>query len=194
MADSTSTPQAPPAQNGSPDAPGSQPQPAQQQPAPQPGNRRRALLIVAIVGVILLVGGYLFYQYAQTYESTDDAQVDCHLVAVASRIQGTVTAINVDENQFVKGGEVVAEIDPRDYQVAAEQARAELSQSQADIEAQHPNVPITQTTSETSISTAQAQVTTAEAAVASAEHDAAAAVGRQREAEAQARQAEANAA
>jgi membrane fusion protein (multidrug efflux system) len=160
--------------------------------APPPGNRRRALLIVAVIGIILAVGGYFFYQYSQTYESTDDAQVDCHLVAVASRIQGTVTAVHTDENQFVKAGQVVAKIDPRDFQVAAAQAKAQLTQSQADIDAQHPNVPITQVTSLTDISTGQAQVQTAEAAVSAAEHDAAAALGRQREAEAEERQAEAN--
>jgi membrane fusion protein (multidrug efflux system) len=180
MADSTPTPpQVPPA----PTAPAA--------PPPNPGNRRRALLIVALIGLILAVGGFLYYQYAQTYESTDDAQVDCHLVGVASRIQGTVTAVNTDENQFVKTGDVVVEIDPRDFQVAADQARADLTQSQADIEAQHPNVPITETTSETNISTAQSQVDSAAAAVASAEHDAAAAIGRQRESEAQTHQAEA---
>jgi membrane fusion protein (multidrug efflux system) len=118
--------------------------------------------------------------------------VDCHLVPVASRITGTVTAVYVDENQFVKAGETVVSIDPRDFQVAADQARADLTQSQADIEAQHPNVPITQTTSETNISTAQAQVDSADAAVGSAEHDAAAALGRLREAEAQLHQTEAN--
>ena len=188
MADSTQTP--PPASAAQSPPAAAPAQPAT--PAPPPGNRRRALLIVAGVGLILLVAGFFYYQYAQTYESTDDAQVDCHLVAVASRIQGTVTAVHTDENQFVQAGEVVAEIDPRDFQVAAAQARAELTQSQADIEAQHPNVPITQTASETNISTGQAQVQTAEAAVSAAEHDAAAALGRQREAEAEERQAEAN--
>ena len=183
MADSTQTPpQAPPAAPVAPVAP----------PTPPPGNRRRALLIVALVGLILLVGGFFYYQYTETYESTDDAEVDCHLVGVASRIQGTVTAVHVDENQFVKAGELVVEIDPRDFQVAAAQAKAELTQSQADIQAQHPNVPITQTGSETNISTGQAEVQTGEAAVSAAEHDAAAALGRQREAEAQLHQAEAN--
>jgi len=183
MADSPSTPpQAQPAP-ATPAAPAA--------PPPNPANRRRALLIVALIGAVLLVGGFLYYQYAQTYESTDDAQVDCHLVPVASRIQGTVTGVYVDENQFVKAGEVVVDVDPRDFQVAADQARAQLTQSQADIEAQHPNVPITQTSSETSISTGQAEVQTQEAAVASAEHDAAAARARQTEAEAQSQQAEA---
>src|SRR6202035_4423418 len=103
MADSTSNPpQAPPAPPADP--------PAQTAPPPAPGNRRRALLIVAVIGLLLLVGGFFYYQYAQTYESTDDAQVESHLVAVGSRIQGTVTAVHVDENQFVKAGEVVTEI------------------------------------------------------------------------------------
>ena len=118
MADSTSTlPQAPP-QAAAPPTPA-----APAAPPPNPRNRSRALLIVALVGVILAVGGYFFYQYTQTYESTDDAQVDCHLVPVASRIQGTVTAVHVDENQFVKTGEVVVEIDPRDYQVQRRKPR-----------------------------------------------------------------------
>src|SRR5581483_1631922 len=95
---------------------------------PAPRKRGKAMLIVAIVGAILLVGGTAFYLYAQTYEYTDDAMVDCHLNAVSSRIAGTLTAVNTEENHFVKEGEVLATIDPRDYQVAAEQAQAELTQ------------------------------------------------------------------
>jgi membrane fusion protein (multidrug efflux system) len=168
-----------------------QPTGAQQQPM-QPRKRRRALLIVAIIGVLLAIGGFMFYQYAQTYESTDDAQVDAHLNGVSSRIQGTVIAVNVDENQFVTEGQVLAKIDPRDYQVARAQAEAQLSQSQADIAAEHPNVPITETTSETNISAAQAQVDTQLAALAAAEQDIAAARQRLTQSEAQLREAEAN--
>ena len=150
------------------------------------------MLIVAIIGLLLAVGGFMFYQYAQTYESTDDAQVDAHLNGVSSRIQGTVTAVNADENQFVSAGEVLAKIDPRDYQVAAEQAQAQLSQSHADIAAEHPNVPITETANETNISAGQAQVDTQLAALAAAEQDTAVARQRLSQAEAQLREAEAN--
>ena len=94
---------------------------------------------------------------------------------VSSRIQGTVLAVNAEENQFVTAGETLAKIDPRDYQVAAEQAKAQLSQSHADIAAQHPNVPITETANETNISTGQAQVDTQLAALAAAEQNTAAA-------------------
>lgn len=181
----------PPQQASGPQA--SQPAPAAQQPMP-PRKRRRAMLIVAIIGLLLAVGGFMFYQYAQTYESTDDAQVDAHLNGVSSRIQGTVTAVNADENQFVSAGEVLAKIDPRDYQVATEQAQAQLSQSQAGIAAEHPNVPITETANETNISAGQAQVDTQLAALAAAEQDTAVARQRLGQAEAQLREAEANSA
>jgi membrane fusion protein, multidrug efflux system len=189
-------PEAPESQNPAPD---NQAQPAQPaaQPAPAaqpmpPRKRRRAMLIVAVIGLLLAVGGFMFYQYAQTYESTDDAMVDAHLNGVSSRIQGTVTAVNADENQFVSAGQVLATIDPRDYQVAAAQAQAQLSQSQANIAAEHPNVPITETANETNISTGQAQVETQLAALAAAEQDTAVARQRLNQAEAQLREAEAN--
>ena len=160
----------------------------------QVGRRRRALLIVAIIGIILAVGGFFYYQYAQTYESTDDAAIDAHLNGISSRIQGTVTAVNTDENQFVTAGQVIAQVDPRDYQVSVAQAKAQLTQSQADIAAEHPNVPITQTTSETSIATGQTQIDTAQATLSVAEHDLSAAQQRLNQAEADVRQAEANSA
>jgi membrane fusion protein (multidrug efflux system) len=133
---------------------------------------------------MLATGGVLYYRYAQTYETTDDAQVDGHLNGVSSRIAGVVTGVYVDENQFVKAGQLVAEIDPKDYQVAVLQAKAEVAQKQAEIQVQNPNVPITETSSETNISTAQADVATADAAVAWAERDYVASQGRLREAEA----------
>jgi membrane fusion protein, multidrug efflux system len=168
-----------------------QPQAAPSQtPAPRKGSK--ALLVVAFIGALLLIGGIAFYLYAQTYESTDDAMVDCHINNVSSRIAGTLTSVRVDENQFVNQGDVLATIDPRDYRVAVEQAQAQLTQSQADIAAQHPNVPITQVNSETSISTAQAQLDTQQAALAAAEQDLAAARERVAQSQAELREAEAN--
>jgi membrane fusion protein (multidrug efflux system) len=155
-----------------------------QAPAPRTRGRGRALLIVFLIGALLATGGVLYYRYAQTYETTDDAQVDGHLNGVSSRIAGYVVRVYVDENQFVKAGQLVAEIDSKDYQVALSQAKAEVAQKQAEIQVQNPNVPITETSSETNISTAQADVATADAAVAWAERDYLAAQGRLREAEA----------
>ncbi|PWU01229.1 MAG: HlyD family secretion protein [Terriglobia bacterium] len=154
------------------------------EPPPRTRGRWKALVIVLLIGVVLAVAGALYWRYAQTYESTDDAQVDAHMSAIGARIAGTITAVYVDENQFVKAGQLVAETDPRDYQVALQQSQAEIAQRQAEIQVQSPNISITETSSQTNISTAQADVATADAAVGWAERDYLAAQGRLREAEA----------
>jgi membrane fusion protein (multidrug efflux system) len=158
--------------------------PEDPRPPSRTRGRGRALLVVLVIGALVATAGFLYWNYAQEYESTDDAQVDGHLNAISSRIAGTIINVCVEENQFVKAGTLVAEIDPRDYEVALEQAKAELSQKQAEVQVQDPNVPMTEVTSQTTILSAEADVATADAAVAWAERDLVAAQGRLREAEA----------
>lgn len=153
-------------------------------PSSRTRGRARSLLVVLFIGATLATAGFFYWRYTLTYESTDDAQVDGHLNGISARIAGTITAVHFDENQPVKAGDVMAEIDPRDYDIALAQARAELAQKQAEIRVQDPNVPIIETSSQTTIDTASADVATAEAAVAGAERDYVAAQGRLREAEA----------
>ncbi len=147
-------------------------------------NRRRSLVLVGILGVLIVIGAVGFFLYSRTYESTDDAQVDGHLNGLTSRIEGVVKAVYVEENQSVQAGQLLAEIDSRDYQVALEQAQAHLHKAQADLQAASPNVPITQTSAETTISTGQAEVLNTEAGVAAAEAQQAAAVASLQAAEA----------
>src|SRR5579883_263690 len=147
---------------------------------PKPPFRQRVMgwvqqhpiiTILIVIGLIALaIGGYILWQYLQSYENTDDAQVDGHTIQVTSRINGVVTGVYVEDTQGVSKGQTVVDLDPRDYEVALEQARANLAQQQANIQAQSPNVPITQTTQETQVATAQLDVARAEAAVAEAEH------------------------
>src|SRR5438128_10070752 len=66
-----------------------------------------------------------------THESTDDAFIDVHFVSVAPKIAGHVAAVHVDDNQLVKKGDVLVEIDPSDFQVALAQARANLAKDKA---------------------------------------------------------------
>jgi len=66
-----------------------------------------------------------------THESTDDAFIDVHYVSVAPKIAGRVTAVHVDDNQLVKKGDILVEIDPRDFQVALAQAKANLAKDKA---------------------------------------------------------------
>ena len=149
-----------------------------------PEGRRRTLLFAALVGGVILLGALAFWFYSRTYESTDDAQVDGHLNGITTRIEGDVKAVHVEENQSVKAGDVLVELDPRDYEVAVEQAQAQLLKAQAGERAENPNLPITESTSETSVSTTRSEVANAEAGVAAAERDELAAKSRVQEVEA----------
>jgi membrane fusion protein (multidrug efflux system) len=147
-------------------------------------GRRKTLLFAAIIGAVILAGALGFWLYSRTYESTDDAQVDGHLNGITARIDGVVKAVHVEENQSVKAGDVLVELDPSDYEVAVEQAQAQLMKAEADERAENPNLPITQSTSQTNVSTSKSEVATAEAATAAAEGEQLAAQSRLLEAEA----------
>ena len=164
-------------------------------PEPPPGPSRgrwKAVVILAVLAMILAAGGYWYWNYSQTFESTDDAQVDAHLNSISARVAGTVTAIYVEENQFVKAGQLIAELDPKDFQVALSQARAEVAQKQAEVRVQDPGIAITENTNATGIEAARADVANAEASIAWTEGDLASARARLREAEANAAKAQAD--
>ncbi len=140
-----------------------------EEPRKKRGIRPITILIIVIVVAALAIGAFFLFSYLDSYESTDDAQVDGHIDSVSSRISGTVTNVYVEDNYTVKAGQVLVALDPRDYQVALEQAQADLVQSQAELTAQNPNVPIVNTQNETTISTVNLDVASALAKVASAQ-------------------------
>ena len=125
----------------------------------------RAPLYLAIAALVLLVGGYFAYVYFSMYETTDDAEVDGHLMPLSARITGYIIKVNVDDNQYVDAGTVLAEIDPRDYQVALDQANAQLADAQATAQAMNINVPIASVNSDSQVSSTQADVDNARAGI-----------------------------
>jgi len=135
--------------------------------------RARMYLVGAIL--VLLVGGYFAWRYITSHESTDDAQVDGHLMPLSPRITGYIINVNVDDNQYVQVGTVLAEIDPRDYQVAVDNARADLAVAQATAQSLNITVPITSvsTSSQTSASEADVENARAGISVAQKQYDAA---------------------
>ena len=145
-----------------------------------------AVLAILIGLVVLVITGIFLWHYLESFESTDDAEVDGHINPIASRIAGTVVAVHVENSQFVKQGQVLVELDPRDYQVALALSQANLAQAQAGIQTQAPNVPITSTSQATQVANADQSVVSAEAGVASAErmHESSVAELRQAEADA----------
>lgn len=144
---------------------------SEQPRSPVSRGRGRAFLIFFLVLLALGIGGLFYWLYERQFESTDDAQVDAHLNPVTSRVDGTITRVYVDDNQLVHTGDPLVNLDPRDFQVALDQAKAELAQARSLVTAERPNVPITEVQSITNVSTAEADVANARAALASAERD-----------------------
>jgi membrane fusion protein (multidrug efflux system) len=159
---------------------------SENQPPPVSRGRGRAFTIFFLV--LLIAGGVGIYYWLQSrqFESTDDAEVEAHLSAISSRVDGAITRVYVDDNQIVKAGDPLVNLDPRDFQVAIDQARAQVAQARSQVTALRPNVPITQTETSTNITGAEADVATAEAAIGVAERDRESAAARLAEAQANA--------
>jgi membrane fusion protein (multidrug efflux system) len=163
---------------------------SQQKPEPKKETgsffRNHPIKLVVLVIVLAAVGfgGFLLWQYLGSYVSTDDAEVGAHINAVTSRINGTVTGVYMEDNQFVKAGQTLVDIDPRDYKVALVQAQAHLAQTQASTRAQNPNIPITQTSQETNITSSNEDVANATAALSGAKQQYQSAIAQLRQAQA----------
>jgi membrane fusion protein, multidrug efflux system len=104
-------------------------------------HRRRPLrLILALVGATLFcVAGLRLWNYVQSYQWTDDAEINGHLDPISTRINGTVVHVYVENTYHVKKGQPLVDLDPRDYQVAVENAAANLTQAQQSVKAAQQN-------------------------------------------------------
>lgn len=121
---------------------------------------RRGLMIAAVVLVALFTGLFLYFH---NRESTDDAQVDGHITPVASKIYGRVAKVLVNDNQPVKAGQVLVQVDPADYQAAVDQAKAALALAESEARSAGVDVPRTSETVASGTSSAQAQLAAAQA-------------------------------
>jgi membrane fusion protein (multidrug efflux system) len=122
----------------------------------------KAKWIVAAIAVILIIGGVLYWIYASHHQSTDDAQIAGYIAPVAPRVSGTVINVYVNDNQPVKKGDVLVQLDPRDYQVALDRAQADLADAEAAAKAAQRGVPITTTTTSGQLAIARANLDAAE--------------------------------
>jgi len=131
----------------------------------RPKGRGRKHWILPLVALGAAVAALWLWRYYAVRETTNDAQIDGHINPVAARVGGTVIAVHVDDNQNVAAGTLLVEIDPRDYQVALDRARAELAAAEAAAEAARSAVPVTTITTSSQVSSAQAMLQSAEARV-----------------------------
>jgi membrane fusion protein, multidrug efflux system len=178
----------------------SPPTQSQAQPANDDSKRRRAnprrkrtirIVVLAII-VLAIIVAIPVYAYYSVRESTDDAEVDGHVVPISPRISGTVVSVLVNDNQSVRAGSELVRLDPADYQVALEQAQASLASSEATTTESQENVPITTINTTSSVSSTGAQLEQAQAGVASAQQAVDAARARLTSANAALAQKEAN--
>jgi len=139
-----------------------------------PPKKRRNLLL-ALGAVLVVFVGIVLWLYFSSYESTDDAQVDVHFYPVSARISGYVIAVNVGDNEWVEKGKVLVEIDPRDYEVAVAQARANLANAEATAQSQNITVPITSANTSSQLSFTSSDVESTKAGIVAAEKQLAAA-------------------
>ncbi len=165
-------------------------QQAQPAPAETPaGNARRKFIIILVVLLLVLTAGFFYWRSTFT-EDTDDAQVDGDLYQVSAHVSGQIIKVYVTDNQKVEQGAPIAEIDPRDYQVALEQAEAQLANAKASFVQANANVPITSVQTRTQVSTSGSDVATAEAMVAQQQKQVSAAQARVDQAKANALKAQ----
>src|SRR5512144_1786300 len=113
------------------------------------GKKKKAFLIVGVIVAIGLVSGWTYNGYRKTHVSTDDAFVEGNIHTIAAKIYGTVKAIRVNDNQAVKKGDLLLEVDPSDYDVRLLEAnsalgveKAKLAEAETRIESARANLDL----------------------------------------------------
>jgi membrane fusion protein (multidrug efflux system) len=164
-------------------------QTAAQAPKSNAGKKIFGLIVLlAIAG-----GGYYYWTQLQKVESTDDAQIDGHIISVSPRITGHVLEVLVEDEQVVKKGDVLVKLDPKDYEVAVAKAQADLQDAMASLESSRTDVPLTSMTTSSTLTGAKSARQDAAAAVSYAQRNLAVAQARITTAQANVKVAEANA-
>jgi len=156
---------------------------AESQTGKRPLYKRAAFLIAAII--VLVVGaaiGLHYYLYARSHESTDDAFIDGHIIQISPKASGYVAKVYVDDNQQVKAGDLIVEIDARDYQIRLQQAKAALEAGLAREAEARTNVSLTRATTAASVQQARATVLGARSGVQSSRAGASSSLSRAKQA------------
>jgi len=133
--------------------------------AEKKGNRK--FIILGVLATVA-VAGTSYWLYQRQFEDTDDAQVDTNMSNISPRVSGTITSVRVIENQKVNAGDLLAEVDPRDLQVAVDLAKAQVAEAQAQLAVEDPSVSITETSNKTTVLTSGSDIASAQAALAQA--------------------------
>ena len=130
---------------------------------PEAKSASRLRIVLPLLLVIGVAGAYVAYLHYRDRVSSDDAEVEGHVSAVAPKIAGNVIQVLVDDNQPVKAGDVLVRIDPRDFQARVDAAKASLAQAESQLRSAKVTVPLTNETTESGTTAASAQLGNAQA-------------------------------
>ncbi len=138
-------------------------------PPPKPtGNSVKKLVILGGLGLIVMgvcIYGYRWWHFSITHQETDDAYITTDIHPVNARIAGTVTEVAVADNQTVQSEAVLVKLDPRDYQVALQQAQATLKVTKYQADASQLNISVTSTNAQGQTTQALGNIDAAEASI-----------------------------
>ena len=135
-------------------------------PPPRRRFRARHLVIVVMALVVIAAGLLYYFKEIAPYETTDDAFIDGYVPFVSPRVSGPVVKLLVTDNQRVKAGDILLEIDARDYQTLVDQAHADLAAANTKISEAESQITVDQAKAEqqsAAVAAAQAMATRAEA-------------------------------
>ncbi|MFL6374160.1 MAG: efflux RND transporter periplasmic adaptor subunit [Pyrinomonadaceae bacterium] len=124
-------------------------------------RKRKFIIIGAVVLIILVIGGVSYWLYSRQYESTDDAFVDADITQVSPKVSAYVQKVHVDGNQYVHKGDLLVELNPQDYQIRVEQAKAQLDNAKAQYQSSLANVSLTRASTTAAQQQARSNVQTA---------------------------------
>jgi len=133
------------------------------------GPGKKPLIILAVVVVLLAVIAFVWWFLTRNQETTDDAYTDGNAITIAPKVSGYVTKLEINDNVYVHKGQLMVEIDPRDYEAQVEQARAQLGLAQAQLEAAQAQLDIARVQYPAQYQQARAQIETASAQFARAQ-------------------------
>jgi len=137
--------------------------------AAPPARKRRPFVVLGVVALVALVAVGSYAALTHGRETTDDAQIAADIVPVSARVGGVVAAVRIHENQLVKRGELLVELDPADAEARAQQAEAEVATAEAQSQAAEAQVAIVEATSKGGLASARAALTGSAAGVGSAQ-------------------------
>lgn len=165
---------------------------ASEKRSPRRARRLGRILVPVLIVVAVGIAGYYVWKHFNTFESTDDAQIDGHVNAISTRIGGNVVEVLATDEKYVKAGDVLVRIDPKDYEAALAKAEADLADAEAALETSRLDIPITNINTASQLKTANSGRADSVAFVSGAERQLAAAQARVETASAQVREAQAN--